>query len=124
MTELNNTEMTNNALSPEIIEMRQRLSLAQKRITELKSQLESVTFWMDDLLKLARVLNEDLMKFYVPKKGEEWPSRYIMGITNYDRVLKHTREFLEKTGYEILYIAQSKIGRAQRRRCSGSGREC
>lgn len=57
-------------------------------------QLDSLVFWMDDLLRLARELQTDLKRFYEPIKG--WPSHIeaLEGQTDYDAVLESARGIL------------------------------
>ena len=53
--------------------------------------IDSLVFWMEDLLRLARELQKDLMRFYHPDKG--WPPHIsaLLGETDYDTVLKQAR---------------------------------
>jgi hypothetical protein len=65
-------------------------------VTELEGQIDSLVFWMDELLKLARELQGDLKRFYEPIKG--WPPHIeaLEGQTDFDTVLEAGRQFLAK----------------------------
>lgn len=58
-------------------------------------QIDSLEFWMSDLLKLAHELQKDLKRFYEPLKG--WPPHIqkLEGHTDYDSVLDHARRYLK-----------------------------
>lgn len=63
---------------------------------EISEQLDSLIFWMEDLLRLARGLQNDLKNFYEPIKG--WPPHIeaLEGHTDYDSVLENGKRFLEE----------------------------
>ena len=69
----------------------------EDKITEVViEQMENLIFWMDDLLKLAREVQRDLMRFYIPEKG--WPSHIqaLISPTDYDTVLINAKGVLER----------------------------
>jgi len=63
---------------------------------QLFSELESITFWFEELLDLAREINSDLMRFYSPEKG--WPPHIqgLIGPTDYDTILSRTKGVLSE----------------------------
>jgi len=60
----------------------------------MEDSLESLIFWMEELLALARELQRDLKRFYEPYKG--WPPHIeaLEGQTDYDTVLEQARAAL------------------------------
>lgn len=62
----------------------------------LIDEIDSLVFWMDELLRLARELQSDLKNYYEPVKG--WPPHInaLEGDTDYDTVLKNGKVFLDK----------------------------
>jgi len=52
---------------------------------------DSLIFWMEELLALARELQRDLKRFYDPQKG--WPPHIeaLEGLTDYDAVLEEAK---------------------------------
>lgn len=61
-------------------------------MSDAKGTIDSLLFWMEDLLKLARELQRDLKRFYVPEKG--WPAHIqaLEGHTDYDQVIQNAKE--------------------------------
>ena len=61
----------------------------------LLNELESMVFWMEDLLNLAREINRDLMRFYEPIKG--WPAHIerLLAPTDHDTALAKAKELLQ-----------------------------
>lgn len=66
----------------------------------LRDELESMIFWTDDLLTLAREINRDLMQFYEPIKG--WPPHIerLLAPTDHDSVLAEAKILLQNTGVD------------------------
>lgn len=52
---------------------------------------DSLIFWMEDLLALARELQRDLKRFYDPQKG--WPPHIqaLEAPTDYDTILEEAK---------------------------------
>lgn len=61
-----------------------------------REMLESVVFWMEELLGAAREVNKDLMRFYYPDKG--WPAHInaLIAPTDYDVVLADAKKMLSR----------------------------
>jgi len=59
-----------------------------------REMLETVVFWMEELLVAAREVNKDLMRFYFPDKG--WPAHInaLIPPTDYDTVLADAKKML------------------------------
>lgn len=60
----------------------------------------SLAFWSADLLKLARELQKDLKRFYVPEKG--WPPHIerLEGTTDFDTVIENAQQAIREWGLE------------------------
>ncbi|GAF76751.1 unnamed protein product [marine sediment metagenome] len=58
--------------------------------------VETLAFWFEDLLKAARCVQEDLMRFYEPDKG--WPPHImaLMAPADYDTVLANAKRMLAR----------------------------
>ena len=64
-------------------------------------QVDSLVFWMSDLLRLARELQKDLKRCYEPIKG--WPPHIqaLEGYTDYDASLKDAKRFLKEENRHV-----------------------
>lgn len=75
---------------------RELIKSLTNELNESTEQLDSLIFWMDDLLRLARELQIDLKRFYEPIKG--WPPHIesLEGQTDYDTALENGKQILAK----------------------------
>ncbi len=73
---------------------RELLRVEQRR-KEAVEQVDSLVYWMDELLRLAKELQKDLKRCYEPVKG--WPPHIqkLEGKTDYEAALEEAKKFLK-----------------------------